>query len=246
MKKLTAVKATNQDNQIISAAVDAIRSVLERFHEANKSIGFAPRAMLQVSVIDSRFSLTLEGSARSPANGRTIDEAMETLCSNPDAAFLRQRAAMLTDKAEELHREADRLEGIPPEVAVPVAAQGTAETDLDSVLERAHAAAVCELLEPIFNVLRQPFYGTAMDIQSNMPQIKTSRIRISKAIERNMMFFQDMLGLETKPISGVTHYSTPGTKKDFQDAVALAMNQMSVRPVETAPATAAGTEGGAE
>jgi hypothetical protein len=126
MKKLTAVKATNQDNQIINAAVDAIRSVLERFHEANKTIGFAPRAMLQVSVIDSRCTLTLEGSTRSPANGHTIDEAMEFLCSNPDAEFLRGRAKLLMDKAQEILAEAYKLEGIEPQYAVAQAV-GTVE-----------------------------------------------------------------------------------------------------------------------
>lgn len=114
MKKLTVIKATTQDTQIIKASVDAIRSVIVRFDKANAECPVSPRVLLQISASEERFTVTLEGCPSSPATGHTIDEALENLVKNPDAAFLRNRAKTLMDKAAELQAEADQLEGIVP------------------------------------------------------------------------------------------------------------------------------------
>jgi len=282
MNKLVAVKATKQDNMCIKAAVDVIRSVMARFHEANKKTnGTAPHMILQVNDTDALFTIQLSGCPQSPASGRTFDEAFETLCSNPDAAFLRNRAKTLMDKAQDLLAEACKMEGATPQPTAQdcatVASGLKAMTEVgqerdDRTMEctvchkvkyindffncdvcnscadhnatvqiGAAAAEASELLEPIFNVFRKPFYGTAYDIQRDMPQIKTSRIRISKAITRNIMFFQDMLGLETKMLCGVTHYSAPGKEITFQEATAITLKNMTIAPV-----SAAATEGGAK
>ena len=115
MNKLTAVKTTNQDEQIIKAAVDAVRSVSLRFHEANKKTnGMHPHILLQVNASDALFTVQLSGCTQSPASGRTLDEAFESLCANQDAEFLRSRAKMLFNKGEELMVEAYKLDGLVP------------------------------------------------------------------------------------------------------------------------------------
>jgi len=118
MNKLAAVKTTKQDNMIIKAAVDAIRSVSLRFHEANKKTnGAHPHILLQVNDTDALLTVQLSGCTQSPASGRTIDEAFESLCANQDAEFLRRRAQTLQDKAAELIAEAYKLEGATPHSA---------------------------------------------------------------------------------------------------------------------------------
>lgn len=114
MNKLTAVKPTKQDDQIIKAAVDAVRSVQDRFIAANKgTVCYAPHVTINLKGEDVFFTLTMSGTVcTSPAVGHTLGEAMESLCSNPDAGFLRRRANTLMQKARELEHEADVLEGV--------------------------------------------------------------------------------------------------------------------------------------
>jgi hypothetical protein len=115
MSKLTAVKATEQESQCIATAIDAVRNVLARFVEQNKideKPYMGPGVIIRTSDTAPRFTLVLEGHPASPAVGRTIDEAIEYLCSTPDASFLRRRAQQLLEKAREFEAEADAMEGI--------------------------------------------------------------------------------------------------------------------------------------
>lgn len=138
MNKLVAVKVTKQDSMIIKAAVDAIRSVSLRFDEANKKIPHtSPHILLQINHTDELFTIQLNGCTQSPASGRTLDEAFESLTNNPDAALLRKRAQTLMDKAQELMDEAAKMDGATPHSAAKPTAQdcATVAAGLASITE---------------------------------------------------------------------------------------------------------------
>jgi hypothetical protein len=116
MSRLKAVKATEQEQQSIATAIEAVRNVLARFARKNlqekNSLFYLPCAIIRTSDGAPRFTVVMEGHPASPAVGHTLDEAIENLCASPDASFLRRRAETLMEKARELNREADAMEGI--------------------------------------------------------------------------------------------------------------------------------------
>jgi hypothetical protein len=118
MSRLTTVKTTEQEQQSIATAIDAVRDVVARFAKQNgkdkNSPFFLPSCIIRTSDTAPRFTVVLEGHPASPAIGHTLDEAFENLCASPDAAFLRRRAQQLLEKARELEAEADAMEGIEP------------------------------------------------------------------------------------------------------------------------------------
>ena len=88
MNKLVAVKATKQDNMCIKAAVDVIRSVMARFHEANKKTnGTAPHMILQVNDTDAHESRITNSGINRVARG-VFDETRASSLSRSSLAAL--------------------------------------------------------------------------------------------------------------------------------------------------------------
>ena len=185
---------------IIKAAVDAIRSVSLRFHEANKKTnGAHPHILLQVNDSDALFTIQLSGCPQSPASGRTLDEAFESLCANQDAEFLRRRAKTLFNKGEELMVEAYKLDGLVPRLA-HIAAE-TAGTEGTAETAEAVTPHLTDIGLQIACVAAHGFSGTAIEllrkINEHYPDFKSSRMEIAREIEANMTILARDFGLTT-------------------------------------------------
>lgn len=225
MNKLAAVKTTKQDNMIIKAAVDAIRSVSLRFHEANKKTnGAHPHILLQVNDTDALFTVQLIGCTQSPASGRTLDEAFESLCANQDAEFLRRRAKTLMDKAQELMDEAAQMDGATPNPEHDITEAGVGEMIVRSVSGKG-------------------FFGSAAALAAFMnkdyPDHSLSAATIALAIKKNNERLTMDHGMEIKNTNGVIYYRFPAAVTDPAGAEGTA-------GTETTPSVKATTEGGAK